>query len=386
MDAARGAALIGMMTVHVISSQNPDGTASTAGLVLSGRSAALFAVLAGVGLALMSSRTSDALTLSWTRRAVAVRAGLIIVLGAFLALMNHGVAVILVNYGLMFLLALPFLRLGAKALAGLAAGFALLGPAALYLWQNALRETLSSQPERLWHSPTFLDLSDSPETFVDPGTLALDLTVTGYYPLLVWPAYFFAGMAIGRLNLRRLSTAAALAAAGAAGAAATYLIGWATVETSGMFGHLQQLSGYEPHEVQGALETNDHLLPFITHPAWFGLVTPHQGSPVDLIHTLSTSMLTLGVLLLIAAALPWLTAPLAGAGAMPLTLYTAHLLVLAVWHPSEDLQETVTPPMLWTGFIVAFLVLGLVKVLVKRRGPLEAATAGAAHALAGPKP
>ncbi|WP_246126319.1 heparan-alpha-glucosaminide N-acetyltransferase domain-containing protein [Nesterenkonia populi] len=386
VDAARGVALIGMMSVHVISTQNPDGSASTAGLVFSGRSAALFAVLAGVGLALLSSSTTDRLRLSWTRRSVVVRAVLIILIGCVLALMSHGVAVILVNYGLMFLLALPFLRLGAKALAGIAAGFALLGPAALYFWQNALRETPVSHPERLWHSPTFLDLSDSPETFADPGTLVLDLVVTGYYPLLVWPAYFFAGMAIGRLNLRRLSTALALAGAGLAGAAATWLVGWATVQNSGIFAHLQQASGYDPVEVQGALDTNDHLLPFITHPAWFGLVTPHQGSPTDLVHTLSTSMLVLGVCLLLAKALPWLMAPLAGAGAMPLTLYVGHLLVLHVWSPDEGLQQTITPPILWAGFIITFLVLGLAKILLDRRGPLEAATAGVAAAVAGPKP
>ena len=52
VDAARGLALLGMVSVHVLPATDGDGGESLAYAVASGRSAALFAVLAGVGLAL----------------------------------------------------------------------------------------------------------------------------------------------------------------------------------------------------------------------------------------------------------------------------------------------------------------------------------------------
>lgn len=58
VDAARGVALLGMVAVavHVLSGQDADGSESLTYQVASGRSAALFAVLAGVGLALAYRR------------------------------------------------------------------------------------------------------------------------------------------------------------------------------------------------------------------------------------------------------------------------------------------------------------------------------------------
>jgi uncharacterized membrane protein len=49
VDAARGLALFGMMSVHVLPATDPDGTVSTAFRISSGRASALFALLAGVG-------------------------------------------------------------------------------------------------------------------------------------------------------------------------------------------------------------------------------------------------------------------------------------------------------------------------------------------------
>lgn len=52
VDVARSLALIGMMSVHIFAAFRPDGSLHPAYVVAAGRSAALFAVLAGVGLAL----------------------------------------------------------------------------------------------------------------------------------------------------------------------------------------------------------------------------------------------------------------------------------------------------------------------------------------------
>ncbi len=53
---ARCLALLGMVATHVLDERDPDGTLSFAQALAGGRSAALFAVLAGVSLALMTGR------------------------------------------------------------------------------------------------------------------------------------------------------------------------------------------------------------------------------------------------------------------------------------------------------------------------------------------
>src|SRR4051812_50038440 len=54
VDVARGVALLAMMTVHVLPGTDEEGRVSTAYAVASGRASALFAVLARVGVALLT--------------------------------------------------------------------------------------------------------------------------------------------------------------------------------------------------------------------------------------------------------------------------------------------------------------------------------------------
>jgi uncharacterized membrane protein len=55
IDAARGLALLGMLAVHLLPSRDDDGAISLSYRLASGRAAATFAVLAGVGLALAAA-------------------------------------------------------------------------------------------------------------------------------------------------------------------------------------------------------------------------------------------------------------------------------------------------------------------------------------------
>ncbi|GAA1805814.1 heparan-alpha-glucosaminide N-acetyltransferase domain-containing protein [Nesterenkonia flava] len=384
VDAARGLALIGMMVVHVLPTTDPStGEATWAGLAFAGKSAALFAVLAGVGLALLSAGADARLV--WSRKVIAVRAVLIILIGLGIAALDHGVAVILVNYGVLFLLALPFLRLGARALFALAGAWVLAAPA-LYWWlHNTLRESVERFPSdwRLWHSPGVEDV-------LTPGLLGTDLALTGYYPLLLWPAYLFAGMALGRLDLKRTTTAMRLAGLGLIGAVLTSIVGRLTMWLSDVRFHMMSTSGWTEEAVLGELQTGTHHLPLITDPVWFLLITPHQGSTLDLLHTLSVAVAVLGFCLLLASLLKgplkWPLAPLADAGAMPLTLYVGHLVVLHYWRPEGAPLHDVDPATLVWIFLLSFLVLGLVKSMLGRRGPLEALTHAAGVAVAGPAP
>jgi hypothetical protein len=71
MDAARGLALVGMFATHILPLSDARGETLT-GLLADGRSSALFAVLAGVGVALTSvvpgRRPTGARTSPWPAR------------------------------------------------------------------------------------------------------------------------------------------------------------------------------------------------------------------------------------------------------------------------------------------------------------------------------
>lgn len=407
MDAARGLALLGMMTVHVLPTTDQLTNDPTwAGMLFTGRPAALFALLAGVGLALLSAgpggghrprlppgrqpalASEEGARLSWARRVITVRALLIVAIGMAVAMLSSGVAIILVHYGLLFLLALPFLRLGAKALFGIAAGWVILAPAVFWWLQNDLRTRLDGFPDdwRLWHSPSFEDVAALP-------VLGMDLALTGYYPLLIWPAYLFAGLAIGRLRLNRTTTALNLAGVGAILAGAAYLTG--RLVLPGVAGRMTEEYAVQERYVRGELMTGTHQLPLVTDSWWFGLATPHQGSTMDLVHTIGCAMLVLGLCLLVADRLKWVLAPLIGAGAMPLSLYVGHLVILHLWRGfDEDGPVAGSPEFLReygdvtviTGLILGALTLGLVKVLLRRRGPLEALVHRVSTSVAGSRP
>jgi Heparan-alpha-glucosaminide N-acetyltransferase, catalytic len=201
VDAARGIALLAMMAVHVLPPADPDGSTSAAYLLVSGRAAALFAVLAGVGLGLATGpvgvhgRERMAASGGLVVRALAIGAvGLW--LGRFA---DSGVAVILPYYAVLFVLALPLLGLRSGALSAVAVVAAVLVPVLSYGVRGSL-------PDADRANPTLADLADP------PGLLS-ELLLTGYYPALAWTAYLAAGLAAGRLGLGSARLAGGLLAA-----------------------------------------------------------------------------------------------------------------------------------------------------------------------------
>ena len=373
VDIARALALIGMMLVHVLPTTDPStGEATALGLVATGRPSALFALLAGVGLALMTGGAQphrDAERVSRHRRSITVRALLVIVIGLLVASWESQVAIILVHYGVLFLLALPLLRWSARALSVLAAVWVLAAPVVFQQMIVALMGDPSYPSEmRLWHSPGFTDVIDT------PGLTAWDLTVTGYYPLLIWPAYLLVGMAVGRSRLHRRATAWRLLGLGAGLAMLSAAVSWTVLLRTDLTTTLDYY-GEGDLAVRGELLTGT-LLPVEADPRWFLLATPHSGSTADLVHTVGTSLLILGACLLIASHSPSVLgrclSPLIGAGAMPLTLYVGHLGVLHAWHvegwPLYGLSSTTMAAALVIGCLAA----GALQQALGRRGPLEA--------------
>ncbi|MEV4900528.1 heparan-alpha-glucosaminide N-acetyltransferase domain-containing protein [Citricoccus sp. NPDC055426] len=394
VDAARGLALLGMIATHVAGLVTAHGTEPTVvGLVFAGKSSALFATLAGVGLALLTGGAGSRAAphrgprLAWDRRRVAVRALMIFVIGLACGFLDMNVAVILAHYALLFLAALPFLRLGARALAGWAAGWILLAPVAASLLSAAMQSALGGSAYvdgwRLWSNPTLMDL------FARPGLLTWDLLFTGYYPVLQWLGYVLFGLFLGRLRLDRLPVAGILAVGGAAVAAAAFLFSRGLQSLPGVAEALATGTGADSRALAAELLTGASLsTEQVQHsPVWFTLATPHSGAPLDLVLTCGTSAMVLGVCLLATqvarGVLVWPLMPLIGAGALPLTLYVGHLVAL-------DVFESATAAWPRAGLLIAYWVGCLLVGTLFRgfgwRGPLEGALSRVSGTLAGPRP
>ncbi len=360
VDLARTLALLGMFAAHLLDPLDPAAPGGVDPLfqLVGGRSSALFALLAGVGVALATTRARD--DPARYRARLAVRALVVALLGLLLGSLASGVAVILTFYGLLFLCALPVLTWGARRLAVLAAGWALLSPVVSLL----LRRHVDAPPKIV---PSLLDLDR-------PGELLTELLLTGYYPVLTWAAYLFAGMAVGRLDLRRAATGRRLAVLGAALgvlalATSALVTSSAAVRTALVADARRPVAGW------AELDTQLRRGIFGTHPTdtawWLGVWAPHSGSIVDLVHTTGTALLVLGLALWLTGRVtsaPWRV--LAGAGAMTLTLYTTHVVVLA------GVLGARGPVALALHSVLALLV-GALFASAAVRGPLEQLVSGA---------
>lgn len=142
VDTARGLAIIGMFIAHLGLERSTDFFSTTGWFwVTDGRSSALFATLAGTGLAFMTKRayaTGDPVEYATQRTRLLKRSAILMVLGWFLTALGTPVAVILGAYALLFVLAIPFLRLRPTALLACAGGIALVVPSLVLLSRYAL--------------------------------------------------------------------------------------------------------------------------------------------------------------------------------------------------------------------------------------------------------
>lgn len=177
LDIARFAAFVGMLLVNFrIASATTDEAHWSAMLThgIEGRAAALFVVLAGVGLGL--GRPNPWLT--------AKRAGFLFSIGMVDLVIFE--ADILHFYALYFLVALPFLTASRTTLMGLALGAILLGFVALIAFDY----------EAGWNWETLY--------YADFWTLTGFLRhsfYNGWHPVLPWVGFLFWGMALSRMAL-----------------------------------------------------------------------------------------------------------------------------------------------------------------------------------------
>lgn len=354
LDAVRGFALVGMMAIHVLPPYTEDFEPTLSWLLFAGKSAALFAVLAGVTLALTSGgrRPVRGRALTAASASLAVRGLLILGLGLTIAYADMPAYIILAYYGVMFLLAIPLLGASFRVAAAAAVVFALAGPVIM----QALRDRLPLPG----FDPTFSS------AIADPGVFTSQMLLTGVYPALPWMAYICAGLAVGRLNLRAARVQVRLLIGGAGLALGAWLI---SVLALGPLGGLNAIEAATPSLSAEAI--NDILIwgPEPTLPTsswwWLTVVAPHSSTPLDIFLTIGISLAVLGAVLLAAPAIPGVLKPLAAAGTMTLTLYSTHLLVLATGFLAD------LPYLSWIIQVVAAVVFAVFWQKSRGRGPLE---------------
>jgi len=213
VDIARGVALIGMLAANVFNPLTDDGRPSLAVETVTGRSATMFAMVAGISLAFMTGgrRPVQGQARRAARAGIAVRALAIGAIGLALGY-NEDLANILPYYGLCFLLAVPLVALRPRTLAAITGALVVVAPLVLL-----------SADHWGWVSP----LDDGNPTFhtllSDPFGVFQDLLVTGAYPAVVYMAYICAGLAIGRLDLSSTRVAVRVAVGGLALAVAAWV-------------------------------------------------------------------------------------------------------------------------------------------------------------------
>ena len=282
VDLARGLAVIGMIAAHLLWIEDFDvADAATWIAVVDGRSSILFATLAGVSIGLVTggTRPLPPPEMQVARGRLAVRAGMLWLIGIWLIATGVPVYVILPAYAILFLLALPLVTLGARTLFILAGALALVMPFVQVLLDRLV----------FW--------STSWGRLVDAAT-------GWHYPFPVWIAFVVAGLGVARAGILRTRVQLWMLGAGAALAVVGYGLDAATgapasVVTS--FG--------------GAVWTAD----------------PHSSGLLEVIGSGGFAIAVIGLCLLVCRTfLTWVVLPLRAVGAMPLTAYTAQLVIWAI--------------------------------------------------------
>lgn len=279
VDLARGLAIVGMLAAHLVALPSWSWTdPATWGDIANGRSSILFATLAGVSLALMTggSKPRSREAFRAARLRIGLRAILVWVIGIALAATGVPVYVILPAYAVLFVMALPFLRLSPRILFVIAAVVALVMPFAV--------AQINTWP--IWEGVT--------------GE-ALDLVVGWHYPFLLWFAFIAAGLGIGRLALRDARVQVGLLCSGIVVA---------------ILGYGLDASGWSIEFAGSEMLTAD----------------AHSSGIAEAIGSGGFALAIIGAcLLLCRTPLTWVVLPLRAMGSMPLTAYSAQIIVWAVW-------------------------------------------------------
>ncbi|MFI9649131.1 DUF418 domain-containing protein [Streptomyces sp. NPDC052040] len=355
VDLARGLAVFGMFAAHVGPDPDQGGVTGFLMELSRGRSSALFALLAGFAVVLITGRRTPKTGLAG-RQAVAkvvIRAVILLALGSALTMWGTPIDVILAFYGLFFLLVLPLYRLGAGPLAALAAGTALVFPQLLY----AL-------------APMAGGIGTSPADGHPDGLVSLLLT--GSYPALTWLSFVLAGMAVARLDLSSAAVRTRTALTGAALAVVGYGGSWLALH---LFpGAVKAIAASGAGGSAASAWWSDTAgSPDGTTPAWMLAAAPHSETTLSIVANTGVAITVVALCLTAMDSFPRLrrlARPVVAVGSMSLTAYVLHILAIRVLGPDlDDLPGTAMHELL--GFIVSAAVFATLWSRFFRRGPLE---------------
>lgn len=410
LDIARGIAVLGMAAAHTAALPGElrwDAPSTWVELV-NGRSSILFALLAGVSIAIMTGRTRipTGAELAHARLRLVARGLVIFVVGLVLELLGTSIAVILTFYGAVYAVAILFVGMRVSSVLVWAASLAVAGPALV----GGL-------------------MALAPSSFGSGITFVLE----GTYSIVVWTALMLAGLALGRHDVTRRRTAALALAAGVVLSTVGYTVGgfWGEDQygdDSSWFSSGSESAvldeWYEPEVVPGdeadltGLVCEDYGDGYLScYPeddytdvagddftfeedgsGWatyadavasadvggtmrsaFLSSSPHSGGTMEILGSGGLALALVGLLLLTGEALRYVLLPVAAVGTMPLTAYTAH--VVAIWAVTGPGGWSQPPLLFW--YLAAGLLLGCTLwALLVGRGPLERLTARVSARLA----
>jgi uncharacterized membrane protein YeiB len=356
LDLARGLAVFGMYAVHVGPATSTDSVGGYLMELANGRSSALFAFLAGFAVVLLTGRRTPR-TGTAGRRAVAkvvIRAVILLALGSALSATGSPVVPILAYYGLFFLLVLPLYRLGAKPLAMIAVGWALMGPQLVY----ALKPLVGGR--------SFNDFGHA------DGIVSL--LFTGGYPAMTWVPFVLAGMAAARLDLTATAARTRLALTGVALAVAGYGGSWLALRlVPGAADAIRSSEGGSSMSSMSMSSSPPSGSEGVFGDSPFGLLlaSPHSETTLSIVGNTGVAIVVLTACLAAVAAFPRLSRlakPVMAVGSMSLTAYVGH--IVAIWLVDTENMTTHRGYVL-LGFIVSITVFAITWSRFLRQGPLE---------------
>lgn len=424
LDIARGLAILGMVGAHVgvfeYFQWEEPGTWLD---LVHGRSSILFAMLAGVSIALMTGRSvlPERERMPSLRLNLLGRGAVIFLIGLALELLSTQVAVILTLYGVLYIAMIPFLRWRPWKLLVAAAVLAILGPALL---------------EYVSHAVSII--SGDGAAFLLYGT----------YPITAWMALVLGGMALGRMRIERVRTAVVTFVVGVVLAGVGYGLGGIGMATCVTVPHgCPAPAGFVPSEDttidEEAFVEQDYVpgIPAVISPddgdpevglivpsslrhfvvpfdddlpaggggaessrneeevvsAWeyspglfdasvtdamlvaFFSADPHSGGTAEILGSGGFALVVIASCLLLSRPLRWILLPLGALGSMPLTAYTAHVVSLFVIAGPGGYIASNT---FWAATAVGLLLLTTLWSMFFGRGPLERLVGRGAAAMA----
>ncbi|WP_258052521.1 DUF418 domain-containing protein [Streptomyces sp. Ru73] len=352
-----------MFAAHVGPDPSDGGPVGFLMELTRGRSSALFAVLAGFSIVLITGRpvprTGRAGRQAMVR--VLVRAAVLLPLGTALTALDTSIDVILAYYAVAFVVALPLYRLRAGALATIATATALVFPQDLFLlkvwiagsgWAGAVN-------------------AHDPLRAVNGSDGVMDLLFTGSYPVLTWIPFLLAGMAVARLDLSRAVVRVRLAYTGAALAVAGYGGSWLALHLVPN-AYAAVAAGSDGDSPGSAWWSDTVGDPTHLFRSWLLVAAPHSETTPSIVGNTGVALLVVAGCLIALDRLPVLrrvAAPVVAVGSMSLSAYVLH--IVAIWALDTDDMSDASEPLVLLCFAAGVMLLAVGWLRLFRRGPLE---------------